>query len=125
VCADQGKARKARKRAESGTEPSTRRQRRRLETLPPKPGQKWARFESLAMMSGTSTSWVDKQARSGKFESFKPGPNMRVGDVESFNAMMQGLAAEGPRFGEAPPVKPGSRPRGRPPKIKDEREKAP
>jgi hypothetical protein len=34
--------------------------------------------------------------------------------VESFNFMMEESAADGPRFGEAPPVKEGSRPRGRP-----------
>jgi hypothetical protein len=93
------------------------RPRRPRAALPPLPGQKWANFASLAAMSSLSESSIDKLARAGEFESFKPFPNAgRLGDVASFEEMMSRRAAEGPRFGEqkGKPAEPGKRPRGRP-----------
>ena len=98
----------------------TRRARRRLAVLPPAPGAKWANFAQLSAYSGLSVSSIDKLARNGEFESFKPFPNGgRLGDVPSFDAMMARRAAEGPRFGELKdkPVAEGKRQRGRPQKT--------
>jgi hypothetical protein len=39
--------------------------------------------------------------------------------------MLEDFCAEGPRFGQAPPVKPGSRPRGRPRKDADKEDVSP
>ena len=94
--------------------------RRPRDVRPPLPGQKWAPFASLSAYSGLSDSSIDKLARAGEFESFKPFDNAgRLGDVASFDAMMARRAAQGPRFGELKdkPVAEGKRPRGRPKKT--------
>jgi hypothetical protein len=68
-------------------------------------------------LSGLSIASIDKKARAGEFESFKPFPKAgRLGVVESFLAMLERHRAQGPRFGElkdVPPA-PGKKPRGRP-----------
>jgi hypothetical protein len=93
------------------------RPRRPRDVRPPLPGQKWAPFAQLSAYCGLSVSTIDKLARAGEFQSFKPQDNSgRVGVVESFDAMMARRAAQGPRFGELKdkPVAEGKRPRGRP-----------
>jgi hypothetical protein len=116
---DQEKA-KVRERAIAGVESLSRRQRRRLKARPPVEGQEWATFASLAAYSDLSESSIDKLARAEEFESIKPFKDRgsgRLGNVPSFKEMMNRRRLEGPRFGEAAPIKPGSRPRGRPRKV--------
>jgi hypothetical protein len=114
VSVNQKQTREERARALSGLGPLGRRAQRRAKAEPPKAGALTASFPALAAMSGMSVSWIDKQARLGKFESFKTSPNSRLGVVSSFVAMLEDFRSQGPRFNEAPPVREGRRPRGRP-----------
>jgi hypothetical protein len=86
--------------------------------MPPLPGQRWAPFDSLGASAGISKATVGKLAKAGRFRSIRlPGiKNVRIGDVEDFNRLLDDIAAQGPDFEEAPEVKPGSKRRGRPKK---------
>jgi hypothetical protein len=118
------RGRKARERVSAGAYPLTRREKRKRVRaragLPPLPGQIWARFDALTAMAGVGETMIRKWADAKLIRDWKPSVNLRLGHVDDCRQLVEELAATDADKRKTPPVKPGSRPRGRPRKPIEE-----